>query len=162
MSKTPEPRPNGDGTFAANGAAAKAGLNRSIADAGWGVFPAVLTAKAEGAGREVMAGDPRNISRRCPECGHTAKENRPTQQTFQCIACSHTAHADTVAAALNVLRAGLARRKAQPVYREATPSGGGGVTGYSFVLQGLRVGGLHSPGGIASTASRVLEVPPAP
>ncbi|WP_406257407.1 hypothetical protein [Streptomyces chartreusis] len=27
-----------------------------------------------------MAVDPRNASRRCPECGHTAKENRPTQE----------------------------------------------------------------------------------
>ncbi|MFF0033494.1 zinc ribbon domain-containing protein [Streptomyces avermitilis] len=47
--------------------------------------------------------------RGCPECGHTAKENRPTQETFPCVACGHTAHADTVGA-LNVLRAGLVRR----------------------------------------------------
>ncbi|MFF3687151.1 zinc ribbon domain-containing protein [Streptomyces sp. NPDC002187] len=43
----------------------------------------------------------------------TAKENRPTQDTFHCTACDHQAHADTVGA-LNVLRAGLARRNAQP------------------------------------------------
>ncbi|MER5361977.1 zinc ribbon domain-containing protein, partial [Streptomyces sp. NPDC002785] len=29
----------------------------------------ILTAKAESAGREVMAVDPRNTSRRCPACG---------------------------------------------------------------------------------------------
>ncbi|MCX5346502.1 MULTISPECIES: RNA-guided endonuclease TnpB family protein [Streptomyces] len=113
MSKAPEPRPNGDGTYAPNGAAAKAGLNRSIADAGWGVFLAILAAKAEGAGREVIAVDPRNTSRTCPECGHVAKENRPTQEKFHCQACGHTAHADVVGAS-NVLRAGLARRQAQP------------------------------------------------
>jgi hypothetical protein len=45
-----------------------------------GVFLAILNAKAESAGREVTAVDPRNTSRRCPECGHTAKENRPTQE----------------------------------------------------------------------------------
>ncbi|MFE7393240.1 RNA-guided endonuclease InsQ/TnpB family protein [Streptomyces sp. NPDC057582] len=115
MSKAPEPKPDPDqpGSFLPNGAAAKAGLNRSISDAGWGMFLAILNAKAECAGREVMAVDPRNTSRRCPQCGHTAKENRPTQETFHCVACGHTAHADTVGA-LNVLRAGLVRREAQP------------------------------------------------
>ncbi|WP_055626945.1 RNA-guided endonuclease InsQ/TnpB family protein [Streptomyces hirsutus] len=113
MSKTPTPKPDPDrpGSFLPNGAAAKAGLNRSIADAGWGVFLTILHAKAESAGREVIAVDPRNTSRRCPECGHTAKENRPTQDTFHCVACGHTAHADTVGA-VNVLRAGLVRRDA--------------------------------------------------
>ncbi|MFB6782654.1 RNA-guided endonuclease InsQ/TnpB family protein [Streptomyces sp. NPDC056352] len=115
MSKAPEPKPDPDqpGSFLPNGAAAKAGLNRSISDAGWGVFLTILNAKAECAGREVMAVDPRNTSRRCPECGHTAKENRPTQETFHCVSCGHSAHADTVGA-LNVLRAGLVRREAQP------------------------------------------------
>ncbi|EFL23929.1 putative transposase [Streptomyces himastatinicus ATCC 53653] len=115
MSKapTPKPVPGKPGAFLPNGASAKAGLNGSIADAGWGVFLAILNAKAESAGREVMAVDPRNTSRRCPECGHTAKENRPTQEKFHCQECGHQAHADTVGA-LNVLRAGLARREAQP------------------------------------------------
>lgn len=115
MSKAPAPKPDPDqpGTFLPNGAAAKAGLNRSIADAGWGVFLTILHAKAESAGREVIAVDPRNTSRRCPECGHTAKENRPTQEKFHCVSCGHNAHADTVGAT-NVLRAGLVRRDANP------------------------------------------------
>lgn len=75
------------------------------------MFLTILHAKAESAGREVIAVDPRNTSRTCPECGHTAKENRPTQEKFRCQACGHTAHADTVGA-LNVLRAGLVRRNA--------------------------------------------------
>ena len=113
MTKAPSPKPDPDqpGTFLPNGAASKAGLNRSIADAGWGVFLAILNVKAESAGREVMAVDPRNTSQRCPECGHTAKENRPTQEKFHCQQCGHQAHADTVGA-LNVLRAGLVRREA--------------------------------------------------
>ncbi|MCY0933490.1 RNA-guided endonuclease InsQ/TnpB family protein [Streptomyces sp. H34-S4] len=113
MSKSPVPKPDPDkpGSFLPNGAAAKTGLNRSISDAGWGVFLTILMSKAESAGREVIAVDPRNTSRRCPECGHTAKENRPTQDTFHCTACGHTAHADTVGA-VNVLRAGLVRRNA--------------------------------------------------
>ncbi|MGW4561566.1 RNA-guided endonuclease InsQ/TnpB family protein [Streptomyces sp. NPDC004561] len=115
MSKSPAPKPDPDqpGNWLPNGATAKAGLNRSIADAGWGVFLAILAAKAEGAGRQVIAVDPRNTSRRCPECRHTAKENRPTQEQFHCVSCGHNAHADTVAA-INVLRAGLVRRNANP------------------------------------------------
>lgn len=77
------------------------------------MFLTILHAKAESAGREVIAVDPSNTSRQCPECGHTAKENRPTQEKFHCVACGHTAHADTVGAT-NVLRAGLVRRNANP------------------------------------------------
>ncbi|MEY9962229.1 putative transposase [Streptacidiphilus sp. MAP12-16] len=107
----PKPHPEQPGVFLPNGAAAKTGLNRSIMDAGWGVFLTILTSKAESAGREVIAVDPRNTSRTCPACGHTAKENRPTQERFHCQSCGHSAHADTVAAT-NVLRAGLVRRNA--------------------------------------------------
>ncbi|WCD83792.1 hypothetical protein KPP03845_100111 [Streptomyces xanthophaeus] len=115
MVKAPAPKPDPDtsGSFLPNGAASKTGLNRSISDAGWGVFLTILTSKAESAGREVIAVDPRNSSRTCPECGHVAKENRPTQEKFHCVSCSHQAHADVVGA-LNVLRAGLARREAAP------------------------------------------------
>ena len=38
MTRRPKPRPAEDGTYEPNGAAAKAGLNKSINDAGWGVF----------------------------------------------------------------------------------------------------------------------------
>ncbi|MFD8077964.1 RNA-guided endonuclease InsQ/TnpB family protein [Streptomyces sp. NPDC059718] len=109
----PKPDPDKPGAFLPNGAVAKTALNRSINDAGWGVFLTILHAKAESAGREVIAVDPRNTSRQCPQCGHTSAENRPTQEKFHCVSCGHTAHADTVGA-LNVLRAGLVRREAQP------------------------------------------------
>ncbi|WP_442818728.1 zinc ribbon domain-containing protein [Streptomyces sp. NBC_01320] len=55
-----------------------------------------------------MTVDPRSTSRQCPACRHTAKENRPAQDTFHCTVCGHTAHADTVGA-LNVVRAGPSR-----------------------------------------------------
>jgi putative transposase len=114
MARAPKSKcnPSLPDAYLPNGAAAKAGLNRSISDAGWGVFLAILAAKAESAGREVVAVDPRNTSRTCPQCGHIAKENRTTQERFHCIACGHAAHADVVGA-LNVLRAGLARREAR-------------------------------------------------
>ncbi|MER7129818.1 RNA-guided endonuclease InsQ/TnpB family protein [Streptosporangium saharense] len=91
--------------------AAKSGLNRSILDAGWGVFLTILAYKAESAGRELIAVNPANTSRTCAACGHSAKENRLTQAGFACTACGHTAHAD-VNAAINILRAGLALREA--------------------------------------------------
>ncbi|MEV0235700.1 transposase [Nonomuraea sp. NPDC050786] len=91
--------------------AQKAGLNRSILDAGWGVFLTILAHKAESAGRELIAVHPANTSRTCARCGHCAKENRLTQAEFACTACGHTAHAD-VNAAINILRAGLALREA--------------------------------------------------
>ncbi|TXS40116.1 transposase [Streptomyces sp. uw30] len=109
MTKAPAPRPDPEqnGAFLPNGAAAKAGLNRSILDAGWGLFFGILANKAESAGRRVIPVNARNTSRTCPECGHVSAENRITQAKFECTACGFAANADHVGA-LNVLhRAGL-------------------------------------------------------
>jgi putative transposase len=72
------------GTIAEPGTnvAAKSGLNRSILDAGWSAFAAILSAKAESAGRTLIAVNPADTSRTCPTCGHTATANRPTQAAF--------------------------------------------------------------------------------
>ncbi|MEV0235297.1 transposase [Nonomuraea sp. NPDC050786] len=91
--------------------AAKSGLNRNILDAGWGVFLRILAHKAESAGRELVSVNPAGTSRTCARCGHSARENRPSQAVFRCTACGHSAHAD-VNAAINILRAGLALRDA--------------------------------------------------
>jgi putative transposase len=114
MTKAPAPRPDPgpDGGFLANGAAAKAGLNKSILDAGWGIFLGILAQKAESAARRVIPVDARNTSRTCPPsaggCGQAAKENRVTQAKFECVTCGFVGNADHVGA-LNVLhRAGLA------------------------------------------------------
>ncbi|WP_284749697.1 RNA-guided endonuclease InsQ/TnpB family protein [Amycolatopsis sp. RTGN1] len=118
MTRCPRARPDPDneGKFLPNGAAAKAGLNRSILDAGWAQFLTILANKAESAGRRMVAVDARNTSRTCPTsaggCGHVARENRVSQSRFECTACGYTAHADRVGA-LNILdRAGLALRGA--------------------------------------------------
>jgi transposase len=111
MTRRPKPRRDGNGAYEPNGAAAKAGLNKSIHDAGWGIFLRVLSAKAESAGRTVIAVNPRHTSQRCAECGHVEAGNRVTQETFRCLACGHQAHAD-VNAARNILRAGLALQEA--------------------------------------------------
>ena len=99
MTRRPAPRAAGDGTYEPNRAAAKAGLNRSILDAGWGVFLNILHAKAESAGRGA-------------QCGHVATGNRVSQAMFRCLACGSEAHAD-VNAAINILKAGLALQGAE-------------------------------------------------
>jgi putative transposase len=111
MTARPKPRPDESGGYQPNGAAAKSSLNKSINDAGWGIFLRVLSAKAESAGRTVIAVNPRYTSRRCAVCGHTAAGNRVTQAVFRCLGCGHQAHAD-VNAARNILRAGLALQEA--------------------------------------------------
>ncbi len=114
MTKAPAPKPDPeqDGAFLPNGAAAKAGLNKSILDAGWGQVLGILSQKAESAARRVIPVDARNISRTCPPdiggCGHVSGENRVTQTKFECVKCGLVENADRVGA-LNVLhRAGLA------------------------------------------------------
>ncbi|MGW7337025.1 RNA-guided endonuclease InsQ/TnpB family protein [Streptomyces sp. NPDC054808] len=109
MTKSPAPKadPEQPGSFLPNGAAAKTGLNRSILDAGWAQFLAILANKAESAGRLTVSVDPRNTSRTCPRCGHVAKENRVTQARFQCTTCGFAANADHVGATNVLNRAGL-------------------------------------------------------
>jgi putative transposase len=64
--------------------AAKAGLNRSILDAGWGQFTSILAAKAESAGRRVVLVHPASTSIDCHICG--ARCSRPRQDTVICPA----------------------------------------------------------------------------
>jgi transposase len=54
--------------------------------------------KAKRAGVAVIAIDPRNTSRCCPECGFIDKANRKTQQAFSCTSCGYTTAADFEAA----------------------------------------------------------------
>ena len=103
--------PDAPGQFLPNGNGAKAGLNRSISDAGWGQFLWILRANAEDAGRSCIDVDPRHTSDRCEACGHASTENRITQAAFMCRPCGHTAQADEHAAR-NILRAGLTRHTA--------------------------------------------------
>ncbi|MER5321807.1 zinc ribbon domain-containing protein [Streptosporangium roseum] len=70
---------------------------------------------------ELIAVNPAHTSRTCARCGHCAKENRRPQAGSACTAGGHAAHAD-VNAAIDILRAGLAlRRAAQAAWREAAP-----------------------------------------
>lgn len=65
----PKPDPEHEGHYLPNGAAAKAGLNQSIVDAGWGQFQHFCAYKAANAGRRVVLVDPYNTSQLCSGCG---------------------------------------------------------------------------------------------
>jgi putative transposase len=78
----PKPDPAGPGAFLPNKASAKAGLNKSILDAGWAQFADILTGKAEEAGRGVVFVNPAGTSIECHQCGRTCA--RPEQDTVIC------------------------------------------------------------------------------
>ena len=66
---TPKPDPHNPGGYLPNRAAAKAGLNKSILDAGWAQFTTILADKAEEAGRRVVFVNPAGTSIDCHQCG---------------------------------------------------------------------------------------------
>ena len=84
MTKRPAPKPDPEnpGAFLANQAAAKAGLNKSILDAGWAQFAGILAAKAAEAGRRVVLVNPTGTSIGCHRCGRRCI--RPRQDTVTC------------------------------------------------------------------------------
>ena len=82
--------------------AAKAGLNRSILDKGWSTFRTLLAYKLADRGGTLIEVDPAYTSQTCSGCGHVSKQSRKSQSEFECVACGHTANADTNAA-INIL-----------------------------------------------------------
>jgi putative transposase len=69
LSRRLEPKPDGNGGYAHNRAARKAGLNKSIHDAGWRSFPTILNGKTACAGKRVEAMNPASTSQDCSGCG---------------------------------------------------------------------------------------------
>ena len=89
----------------------KSGLNRAILDQAWGEFRRQLDYKLLWNGGFLFTVPPKNTSRTCPNCGHTAKENRKTQAKFNCVQCGYENNADVVGA-INVLKRGQALQAA--------------------------------------------------
>jgi putative transposase len=73
LTATPKPKQDEEtGAYLPNGAAAKAGLNKSILDAGWGSFVHLCASKAEKrkeAGGTVVKVPPHHTSQLCHRCG---------------------------------------------------------------------------------------------
>jgi putative transposase len=107
----PKPDPGRPGTYLPNGAAAKAGLNKAVLDAGWAQFIGILTGKAEEAGRRVILVNPAGTSIGCHQCGRRC--TRPRQDTVICPV--HGPMDADVNGARNVYaRAGLGSGQAAP------------------------------------------------
>jgi transposase len=99
MTRSPKAKLNAEGTgYERNMAAAKAGLNRSLLDAGFGQLYGMMEAKSKAFGREFAKVPPQFTSQTCNECGEVHKASRLTQSEFVCVGCGHTANADTNAA----------------------------------------------------------------
>jgi putative transposase len=93
---------------------AKAGLNRSLLDAGFGLLRRLIGEKAAYAGRRVIEVEARFSSQECSRCGHVAAGNR-RRRRFVCLRCGFRTHADVNAAL-------VIRRRAQKVLSsERTP-----------------------------------------
>jgi putative transposase len=100
----PKPVPGQPGAFLPNQSAAKAGLNKSILDAGWAQFTDILAAKAEEAERRVVFVNPAGTSITCYACGQQCA--RPQQDTVICPRCGPS-DADINGAKNIASRAGL-------------------------------------------------------
>lgn len=103
----PRPDPEQPGVFLPNGAAAKAGLNRSILDKGWYRIELATRSRARYTGTHVITVNPAYTSQTCNVCKVVDRKSRESQAVFRCVACGHQEHAD-VNAAKNILAAGLA------------------------------------------------------
>jgi putative transposase len=76
----------------------KAGLNRSILDAGWSGLAEKLRYKLAERGGELVEVPAAYTSQTCSACGVVDAASRRTQSEFCCTACGHEANADTNAA----------------------------------------------------------------
>jgi putative transposase len=113
MTRRPLPRPDlgKAGTFLPNRTAAKAGLNKSILDAGWAQFTTILVGKAAEAGRRVVLVNPAGTSLSCYRCGSRCA--RPQQKVVICP--MHGVIDADVNGARNIAsRAGLGSGQATP------------------------------------------------
>jgi putative transposase len=107
-------------------------LAKSISDAGWSAFLAVLSAKAAWAGRRVVAVPPAYTSQACSGCGVTVAKGLSVRW-HRCPDCGTSLHRDQNAAR-NIERAGQAfgERWRRPPRRAENPrrfSSGGVSTG---------------------------------
>ena len=101
--------------------AQKSGLNRAILDASPFELRRQLEYKTQWQGGLLVRVAPQNTSRKCPECGHVAAENRKSQAKFVCGGCGFSAHADFVAA-VNIREAGFASLACASSSGEVSPS----------------------------------------
>jgi len=103
LTKAPTPKQDEQGMYLPNGASAKAGLNKSILDAGWGMFTEMIHFKAASAGRTVVLVNPFMISQYCSGCGIVVKKD--LSERWHSCSCGTELDRDTNAA-INILNLG--------------------------------------------------------
>jgi len=108
LSRRPAPKPDGNDGYLKNGASHKAGLNKSVQDAGWYAFRCILAYKAACAGKRVVAIPPAYTSQDCSGCGERVPKSLSVR-THVCPSCGLVLDRDENAA-VNILRAGQARQ----------------------------------------------------
>jgi putative transposase len=86
LSRRPAPKQDEHGTYQHNGASQKAGLNKSIHDAGWGHFLSILAFKAAWAGKRVDAVPPAYTTQECSGCGKRIYKSLSVR-THVCTTC---------------------------------------------------------------------------
>jgi len=94
----------------------KSGLNRSIADAGWGQFARTLQWQAIKAGKEVVVLPARDTTQKCSSCGAKAKPRiELSDRVYRCRACGLVLGRDRNAARnLNPDRIGIPAGGSEP------------------------------------------------
>lgn len=103
MSKAPKPKQDENEKYLPNGAAVKAGLNKSILDAGWSTFVLMCQYKAANAGMtQVYKVDPYKTSQVCSACLHEGPHKDLSERVHTCEMCGLVLDRD-VNAAVNIL-----------------------------------------------------------
>jgi putative transposase len=97
LSRRPAPVPDGNGGYLPNGATRKAGLNKSIQDAGWGHFLSLLAYKAACAGKRAEAVSPAFTTQDCSGCGARVPKSLSVR-THVCPSCGLVLDRDANAA----------------------------------------------------------------
>jgi putative transposase len=110
------------GNFLPNGQSAKSGLNKSIADAGWGQLIEILSFKAEKAGQKMIKVSPHGTSQHCSGCLNRVPKTL-SDRWHSCPECKLEIDRDTNSAML-IKKVGLgiaSLKKAQPNSRKRSP-----------------------------------------
>ncbi|HLZ80283.1 MAG TPA: transposase [Ktedonobacteraceae bacterium] len=97
LTKAPAPKQDETtGAYLPNGASAKAGLNKSILDAGWSTFTEMVSVKAAWVGRTIVFVNPSKTSQICPNCGTTRKKT--LEERWHSCECGCELDRDTASA----------------------------------------------------------------
>src|SRR6266567_5006702 len=112
LTRKPKPKRDENRKYLPNGAAAKGGLNKSMLDAGWGIFVSICTVKAVWAGRTIITVNPKFTSQVCSQCGQVKKKD--LSERWHSCDCGAELDRD-VNAAINILERGRRQRGATRV-----------------------------------------------